>query len=135
MTKLTQERLNTLTNTADESFMLRHIFPCNYQQISFLSQGFNSFISTISLITKHNTAISRKTQSSSSISIMAIARSQNSTNNVSIDIDDSVKLESEKPPFRSFAKICASFSKIANAPMAYWLTYRDRLAVDQIKRL
>ena len=77
--------------------------------------------------------IYRLSQFKGRVSIIDIARSQNSIHNAPIDVTQGVQLKAEELPCASFSKVCHIFSKQSHTTVTNRLRNRDRLGISKVK--
>lgn len=73
---LTEQGLDALTHSADQLPTIRHIGPCDQQQVRLIGQPLSDLWTTIAQITQPDAAVDRPRQPQSRISIIPVGRRQ-----------------------------------------------------------
>src|SRR6185503_462268 len=82
---------------------------------------------------KHYSSIHCLRQLKRRVTVIQVARSQNSINYAPAFVPQSVQLEAEKPPCTGFAKVSSFFTKQSHSSMTNGFAHRYRLGINKVK--
>ncbi len=133
MPKLRKQSFYPLSHTALKLSLLWHIFACYQQQLCLLGKHLSQLWPRIPQISKQYSSIYRLSQFKGWASIIYIPRSQNSLNDTSVDVAQSMQLKAEEPPCTGLAKVTTLLPEQAHATVTNWLTNGNRFGICLVK--